>query len=82
MVLMAGSQSADFFDRQAEVVARGGDVPWSGTADWTGVGANGEQIRKSQTYERGRLMMGPKGDQFGNEDVANKTYIFEFEDIG
>ena len=82
VVLFPGTASSTFFDQQAEVVARGGDVEWSGTADWTGIGQNGEQIRRSQTYERGRLMTAPKGDQFGQEELGNKTYIFEFEDIG
>ena len=74
IVLMPNSLTVDFFDQQLEIVARGGFVDWSGTSRNS---ANG----KSKTYERGVLRRGPKGEQFGGEEVADKTYIFYFEDI-
>ena len=52
----------------------GGFVEWNGSARNS---ANG----KSQTYEQGVLRVGPKGEQFGNDEVADKTYIFHFQDI-
>ena len=74
MVLMPNSPSVDFFDQQVQVVARGGFVEWNGTARNS---ANGKSI----TMERGIIRRAPKGEQFGEEEVANKTYIFYFEDI-
>ena len=50
-------------------------MEWNGSARNS---ANG----KSQTYEAGRAApCGPKGEQFGNDEVADKTYIFHFQDI-
>ena len=48
--------------------------------DWSGTSRNSAN-GKSKTYERGVLRRGPKGEQFGGEEVADKTYIFYFEDI-
>ena len=74
IVLMPSSPTATKFDQQSAVVAAGGFVEWNGTARNS---ANG----KSQTYEAGVLQTGPKGEQFGEEEVAAKTYIFYFQDI-
>ena len=74
IVVMPNSDTATFFDQQAEVVAQGGFVEWNGTARNS---ANG----KSQSYELGILKTAPKGEQFGEEEVAAKTYIFYFQDI-
>ena len=74
IVLMPQSESVTFFEQQAEVVARGGFVDWNGTARNS---ANG----KSLTMERGILRRAPKGEQFGEEGVENKTFIFYFEDL-
>ena len=74
IVLMPHSPSVTFFDQQIQVVVAGGFVEWNGSARNS---ANG----KSQTYEQGVLRVGPKGEQFGAEEVADKTYIFHFQDI-
>ena len=74
IVLMPNSPTVDFFDQQVQIVNQGGQVMWNGSARNR---ANG----KSQTFERGVLKTAAKGDQFGAETVADKTYIFEFETI-
>ena len=74
IVLMPNSESTTFFDQQAQVVAQGGFVEWNGTA-------RNSANNKSLTMESGVLRRAPKGEQFGDEEVAAKTYIFYFQDI-
>ena len=74
IVLMPHSPSVIFFDQQAAVVAQGGYVEWNASASNS---FNG----RSLSMERGILRRAPKWDQFGDETVADRTYIFYFEDI-
>ena len=72
--LLPNSPSTKFFMQQLTDYLEGGNTIWHGSIQ-------NAQLGFGFTLKRGIMTTGPLGQTMGKGEVANQTFIFEFEEI-